>query len=104
MLQFSRDDSSSNLYVHVAMKTSRKLRIQKLEVSYRLEFNEFLNRVEDGKSTEMPKTLRMLALKEIWDDVTVISDWPVNYLTVLEVIASIILPVLSYIVKYLSLG
>jgi len=91
-------------YVHGAMKTSRKLQIQKLEGTYRTEFNEFLKKVEDGKPTEMTETLSVLALKGIYDDITVISDWPLNYLTVLKVIASAILPVLSYIIKYLSLG
>jgi len=91
-------------YVHGAMKASRKLQIRKFEGTYRAEFNEFLKRLEDGRPTEMTETLSMLALKGIYDDITVISDWPVNYLTVLKVITSTVLPVLSYIVKYLSLG
>jgi hypothetical protein len=91
-------------YVHGAMKASRKLQIFGFEDVYRVEFNDFLKKVEDGKPTEMIETLSMLALREMYDTITAISDWPLNYLTVLNVIASAILPVLSYIAKYLSLG
>jgi len=91
-------------YVYGAIKISRKLRIQEFEDRYRPKFNEFLKRVENGKPTRTTETLSMLVLKEIYEDIVVISDWPVNYLTVLEVIGSTVLPVLSYIVKYLLLG
>lgn len=91
-------------YVHRAMETSRKLQIRELEGTYEAKFNDFLKRVENGKITEITETLSMLALKGIYDDITTISDWPVNYLAVLEVITSAILPVLSYLVKYLSVG
>lgn len=91
-------------YVYGAIKTSRKLRILKFKDPYRTKFNEFMKKVEDGKPTEMTETLSMLALKGIYDDMTVISDWPVDYFTVLKVIASAVLPVLSYIVKYFTLA
>ena len=91
-------------HVHRAMKTSRNLFIQEFEGNYRARFNEFLKEVEDGKVTELTETLSMLALKEIYDDTIVISDWPVDYFGGLKVIASTILPVLSFIVKFLSLG
>jgi len=91
-------------YVHGVMKVSRKLYIQKFEDAYRVGFNEFLKAVENGKVIGLTKTLSMLASKEIYDGMIVISDWPVDYFGGLKVIASTILPVLSYIVKYLSLG
>lgn len=91
-------------HVHRAMKASRKLFIQEFEGDYRARFNEFLKEMEDGKVTELTATLSMLALKEIYDDTIVISDWPVDYFGGLRVIASTVLPVLSFIVKYLSIG
>jgi len=91
-------------YVHVTIKASRKHQIRNFEGPYRTRFNEFVETVKDGRPTKMAKTLSMLALKEIYNDITVASDWPMDYLTVLKVITSAILPVLSYVIKLLSLG
>lgn len=91
-------------YVHRAMKTSRKPQIQKFEGPYRTKFLEFLKRVEDRKATKMTEILSMLALREIYHDMTGISDWPIDYLAVLKVTASAVLPILSYIIKLLTLG
>jgi len=91
-------------YVHRAMKSSRKPQIQKFEGTYRTKFHEFLKRVEDGKAIKTTEILSMLALREIYHDTTGISDWPIDYLAVLKVITSAVLPILSYIIKLLVLG
>jgi len=90
-------------YVHGAMKTSKNLQIQKFEKPYRAKLKDFRKRVEDQRPTEITEMLSMFALKEIYDDMTVTSDWPVNHLMVLKVMVSSIpqiLPVLSYVVEY----
>jgi len=87
--------------VHRAMKTSRKLQIEKFENTYRTNVNGFLKKARNGKPTKATETLSILAQKSIYDDITLVSDWPVNYIAILEVIASTILPILSYVVKYL---
>jgi hypothetical protein len=40
--------------------------------------------MESGKVTKMTEILPILALKEIHQDITGISDWPMDYLAVLK--------------------
>lgn len=91
-------------YVHKAMKKSRKLQIQKLEKNYRPKLGEFLEKVENGKTTELTETASMLALKGFYDDVTMKSDWLVNPLTILEVITGVLIPILGHILTLLTLS
>jgi hypothetical protein len=88
-------------YVHQAMRSSRKLQMDRIEPLYRTQVNRFLKDVENGERTEIEELASMLALGEAYDDVTMTSDWPVDYRTVLQVMGSAIFPVLSYLVSYL---
>jgi len=88
-------------YVHTAMKTSRAHEIQKFEKDYRPKLDKFLKRVGEEKKPEMVEAYSILVLKGTYDTVATQSDWPIDYLTILEVVASVLLPSLGYILKFL---
>lgn len=93
-------------FVHEALKTAKKEKTREIEDEYRRNFNDFLKRTRGGifrerqNIKEVAGILSLITLKKIYDDITPMSDWPLNH-SVIFALGSFVLPALSLVVQFL---
>lgn len=93
-------------FVHGALKTAKKKKTREIEDKYRRGFNEFSKRTRGGvfrekqNIKEVAGILSLITWKKIYDDITLMSDWPLNH-SVIFALGSFVLPALNLVIQFL---
>jgi hypothetical protein len=88
-------------YVHTAMRISRKRLVQELKNLYQPQVDGFLKETKEGQKSRTNETASLLLLGRTYDSISMASDWPIDFIAVLQVVVSAVLPVLAeYLLRY----
>jgi len=94
-------------FVHEAMRVSKEIDALEVERKYRVAYGEFMKKTQNGifKDTlgvkEVAGILSLYTLKTRFDEITNASEWPMDYLTIFNVITSSLVPTLPYLLEFI---